>query len=169
MNDNRIKREELQRIFGKGSMFQKSRSEEYIESLPKIKGFKRFVKEKKFTSKEINRLTQRMNYHHLKHKSEGGATTLENGAVVSELEHRYMHDLPRPQEEIINNHIREWKVDYLMLTTEGVQDIGEATQETETIEIPVRTTYKSLKQLEAIKRRQEERMYNKLRKEYEDR
>ena len=42
----------------------------------------------------------------------GGPTSEENGAIINELAHRYMHSLPRNQEEIINDYIREWKRRY---------------------------------------------------------
>ena len=173
MSDNKAKREELERIYGSGSMFQRSKAEVYISTLPKIKGIQRFIREKHYSTKEINKLVRRMNFHHMKHVSEGGATTLENGAVVNELEHRYMHDLPRSHEEIINNHIRRWKVDFMTLTTEGVQESGELVQDdsTETIEIPVHTYHRKvdLRRAEERRRRQEKREFNRLRKEIEDR
>lgn len=173
MSDNKAKREELEKIYGSGSMFQKSKAEEYVSTLPKIKGYQRYMHEKHFTTKEIKKLVRQMNFHHLKHVSEGGATTLENGAVVNALEHRYMHDLPRGHEEIINNHIRKWKVDFMTLTTEVVQDSGELVQDesTETIEIPVHTYHKKvdLKRVEERRRRQEKRDYQRLKKELEDR
>jgi hypothetical protein len=173
MSDNKAKREELEKIYGSGSMFQRSKAEEYVSTLPKIKGYQRYIHERKFTTKEIRKLVRQMNYHHLKHVSEGGATTLENGAVVNELEHRYMHDLPRNHEEIINNHIRKWKVDFITLTTEGVQKSGELVQDetTETIEIPVHTYHKKvdLRRAEERRRRQEKKEFNRLRKEIEDR
>lgn len=173
MSDNKSKRDELEKIYGSGSMFQRSKAEVYISTLPRIKGIQRFIREKHYSTKEINKLVRRMNYHHMKHVSEGGATTLENGAVVNELEHRYMHDLPRSHEEIINNHIRKWKVDFLTLTTEGVQESGELVQDdsTETIEIPVHTYHRKvdLRKAEERRRRQEKREFNRLRKEMEDR
>ncbi len=173
MSDNKAKRDELEKIYGLGSMFQKSKAEEYVSTLPKIKGYERYIHEKHFTTKEIKKLVRQMNFHHLKHVSEGGETTLENGAVVNALEHRYMHDLPRRHEEIINNHIRKWKVDFMTLTTEGVQESGELVQDdsTETIEIPVHTYHKktSLRQAEERRRRQEKKEFNRLRKEIEDR
>ena len=173
MSDNKAKREELERIYGEGSMFQKSKAEEYVSTLPKIKGYQRYIHEKKFTTKDIKKLVRQMNFHHLKHVSEGGATTLENGAVVNALEHRYMHDLPRSHEEIINNHIRKWKVDFMTLTIEGVQDSGELVQDdsTETIEIPVHTYHKKidLRRTEERRRRQEKREMKRIKKELEDR
>ena len=47
--------------------------------------------------------------HHLCHRSEGGSTTVYNGANVSTVAHQYLHSLPRDQEEIINNELRRFK------------------------------------------------------------
>jgi hypothetical protein len=172
MASNKKRREELEAIYGKGSMFEKAKTEEYISTLPKIKGYKRFIKEKHFTTKEIRKLIHRMNYHHLEHRADGGGTTIENGAVVNELEHRYIHSLPRDQEEIINNHIRKWKADFIALNTGSIIDSQEIDIDLrqDYIEIPV-TTYhkKNKKQLEAERRREEKRELQKLKKEYEER
>ena len=63
--------------------------------------------------------------HHLQHKSEGGPTTIENGANVAEVAHQYMHSLPREQEEIVNNMLRQWKDEFKIgvveITTEGIR------------------------------------------------
>ena len=81
--------------------------------------------------------------HHLKHKSEKGATTVENGANVSEVAHQYLHSLPRDQEEIINDMLREWKNDFkigvIELTTDGIKqaEIIEFPKTEEYIEIPL--------------------------------
>ena len=172
MANNKQRREELEAIYGKGCMFEKSKAEEYVSSLPRIKGFKVFIKERHFTSKEIAQLKKRMNYHHLEHRAEGGQTTLENGAVISELAHRYIHSLPRDQEEIINNHIRKWKLDVVSLTTEAVIESQEIDIDLskDYIELPA-VTYrkKNKKQLEEEERRKEKRELQKLKKEYETR
>jgi len=175
MSDNKSKREELERIYGAGSMFQKARTEEYIETLPRIKGIKQFIKEKHYSGKILKQLRKQMQYHHMKHKSEGGKTTLENGAVVDAVEHPYMHSLPREYEEVINNHIRQWKMDVLTFTTDKVIDSAEITAEhcrddAEFIEIPVCEYYKfSKKQLRRMRRRQEKRELREKLKELEDR
>lgn len=172
MASNKKRREELEAIYGEGSMFQKAKTEEYISTLPKIKGYKRFIKEKHFTTKEIRKLVKRMNYHHLEHRADGGATSIENGAVVNELEHRYIHSLPRNQEEIINNHIRKWKADFILLTTEKVIDSQEIDIDLshDYIEIPTYTYHKkNKKQLIAEERKKEKRELQKLKKEYETR
>jgi hypothetical protein len=175
VSSNKTKREELERIYGKGSMFEKSHTADYVSTLPVIKGYKKFIEEKHFRTKDIKRLKERMNYHHLEHKADGGATTIENGAVVNELEHRYLHSLPRHQEEIINNHIRQWKLDYISLCAGQVIDSGEVDLDLseDVMEIPVHEFHSTreftIKELQEKQRRKEKRDFQKLRKELEDR
>lgn len=170
MSNNKRKREQLEQIYGKGSMFQKAKTEEYIETLPRIKGIKQYVKERKYSGKQLQKLTAEMQYHHMKHKSEGGKTTLENGAVVSGLEHQYMHAQPRPYEEIMNEHIRQWKIDFMTFTADRVIDSAQVTAEqpTEFIEIKVHNYFGlSKKQLRRIRRRQEKRELREILERYE--
>ena len=114
-----------------------------------------------------------MNYHHLEHRADGCGTTIENGAVVNELEHRYIHSLPRNHEEIINNHIRQWKADFIAIMGGQVIDSQEVdiNLNEDVIEIPVHNMNKkhNLKYLEEKKRRQERIELQKLKKEYEER
>lgn len=107
---NKSVRKQLEQIYRKGCMFEKAHCEEQIEKLRTIKTFKRYLIEKRYTSKQIEQLRKQMTLHHLKHRSEGGSTSLDNGAVISELAHSYMHSLPREHEEVINNMIREYKL-----------------------------------------------------------
>lgn len=169
MSSNKEKREELEQIYGKGSMFEKSLCEQYVESLPRIKGLQQYIKERKYTGKELRKLIKCMNYHHLKHKSEGGETTLENGALVNGLEHGYMHSLPRQHEEIINNRIRQWKIDFMTLTTEGVIESGEVVPEIDTITIPVYTFKRTRQATLERQRKRAKREMQKIKKELEDR
>lgn len=106
---NREIRVALASVFGSGCMFRKSHAEQFVEKLGKITTYKKFKEEKHYTAKDVKRLEAVMTLHHLRHRSEGGPTTAENGAIVNELAHRYIHSLPRSQEEIINDYIREWK------------------------------------------------------------
>lgn len=94
-------------IYGKGCMFQKAKVAETLRRLgvePTYSTFKR-----KYKLNEQQTLERRMTLHHLKHKSEGGPTTIENGAIVNELAHRYLHILKRNNEELANNLMRDWK------------------------------------------------------------
>lgn len=105
---NKGARELLETIYGKGCMFYKANILEKLKGT-NIKGYKQFVGEQHYKSKKIHRLERTLTLHHLIHQSEGGETTLENGAVINELAHRYMHSLPREQEEVINNMLRDYK------------------------------------------------------------
>lgn len=126
MSDNTKGRHQLEQIYGKGCMFKKAHIEEQIEALQTkrvIKSYKVFLKETKYTGKKIRQLERNMTYHHLKHRSEGGKTNTENGAIVNEMAHRYMHSLPREDEEVINNMLRHFKLSGGMLvpTEQGIQ------------------------------------------------
>ena len=115
-NSNRSAKKELERIYGKGCFFNRAKVAEQIEAMGGIKTFKVFVQEKRFKGKPIS---HQITYHHLKHKSEGGKATVENGANVEEVAHQYLHSLPRNQEEIINNMLREFKLNCIMMTGDG--------------------------------------------------
>lgn len=106
---NRPIREQLEMIYGKGCMFQRARVGERLRELgvePPYTTYKR-----KYTLNEQRTLERRMTLHHLKHVSEGGRTSIDNGAEVNELAHRYLHSLNRRDEEIANNMMRDWKRD----------------------------------------------------------
>ena len=109
MKQNKVIREELEREYGQGCMFEKANIEEKIEQKRTIKTYKKFIEERRYTGKLIKLYKSQMNLHHLKHRSEGGETTVENGAVISSLAHMYLHSLPRKDEEFINNELREYK------------------------------------------------------------
>lgn len=106
---NKIIRERLEHIYGKGCMFQKAYIEQRIEKMGGIKTYKEFLKEHRYTFKKLKKLEETMTLHHLKHRSEDGHTSERNGAVINAVAHSYLHSLPRHQEEIINNMLREHK------------------------------------------------------------
>lgn len=115
-NSNRSAKKELERIYGKGCFFNRAKVAEQIEAMGGIKTFKVFVQEKRFKGEPIS---HQITYHHLVHKSEGGKATVENGANVEKVAHQYLHSLPRNQEEIINNMLREFKLNCIMMTDDG--------------------------------------------------
>lgn len=71
MSSNKKIREKVERVYGKGCMFKKGRIEQKIEKIKRIKTYKKFLEEKKYTRKKIKHYESIMTYHHLKHKSEG--------------------------------------------------------------------------------------------------
>ena len=107
--NNKKIRQRLEKIYGKGCMFQKACIAERIEEIGGIKTYKQFLAERKYTFAKIRELESTMSLHHLKHRSEGGATSEYNSAVINCMAHAYSHSLPRDEEEIINNMLREYK------------------------------------------------------------
>lgn len=109
-NDNKKARQQLEMQFGKGCMFKAARIEDQVEALKTIKTYKTFLRETRYTGKKIRQLEKNITFHHLRHRSEGGKASADNGANINELAHRYVHSLPREQEEVINNMLRKFKL-----------------------------------------------------------
>lgn len=116
-NSNKRAKKALIEIYGDGCMFAKAKVAERIEKMGGIRTYKSYVAEKRFKGKKISK---QLTYHHLRHRSEGGPATVENGAVVEATAHAYLHSLPRHQEEIINNMLRTYKINMMAFNTEEV-------------------------------------------------
>lgn len=123
MSSNKAIRQRLEQIYGKGCMFQKARIAARIEKMGGIKTYKKYIEEKHYTGKIIKKLEETMTLHHLHHRFNGGKTTVENGAIVNALAHQYMHSLPRQHEEVINNMLREFKLNYIAGEEHGSIDL----------------------------------------------
>ena len=156
MSSNKKIHKLLAQIYGEKCMF----IEAHLEDIH----FRRYVKQKKYSSRELYKLKHNLTVHHLKHKSENGKTTLENCSLVNELAHRYLHQLPREYEELYNNAIREWK---------------EARVVKGDVELPFVINYASFgvdrgghmksKRLQEIKDKESKKELQDYKKEYEDR
>lgn len=159
----------LARLYGSGCMFKKSGAEKYIEKLGHIKTYKKYKQEKHYTSKKIKALENLLTLHHLKHKSEGGKAEVQNGAIINALAHSYMHSLPRSEEELINDYIREYKrnIDKGEIPIEYTDEL-EAPVEIVCAEISIENNKVKVRQLEKD-RRKEKREMQKIKKMYEDR
>lgn len=114
---NKDIKEQLIKVYGNGCMFERARIAEKISLMGGIKTFKSFKREKEFKGQKIS---YQLTLHHLRHRSEGGKTSLENGAVISELAHQYLHSLPREEEEYINNLLRRFKLNCVSMQGDGV-------------------------------------------------
>lgn len=150
MSNNKKVHKQLALIYGEKCMFLASHCDN--ASYRTYQG--------RYTSKEMKRLVKNLTVHHLKHRSEGGKATVENCSLVNELAHRYLHSLPREYEEIINDRIRKWK-ECKVIETE--------------LEMPIQVNFASISVtkdkhviIERL-RRDEEREFQRQRKEYEDR
>ena len=118
---NDAARRRLERVYGKVDMFVKAEVEKKLEAL-NIKGYKTFEEELRLKGRPIS---QQLTFHHLRHRSEGGDQSPQNGALIGLSRHEYMHSLTREEEEIANNIIRDWKMNFLIMTGRGeVLDSG---------------------------------------------
>lgn len=166
---NKRAKEALIQIYGEECMFEKARVAERIEQMGGIRTYRSYVAEKKFKGKPIKK---QLTYHHLRHKSEGGPATVENGAVVEAVAHAYLHSLPRHQEEIANNMLRAYKINALEFNTEGVsKSITISTDISEYVTIPLyddNEKYNRKKAKEA-KFRQQTESFNRARTKEETR
>ena len=77
------------------------------------------------TIKGVKKNARMITYHHLKHKSEGGKATIENGANVALENHEWLHSLPRDEEEKVNEAVRQWKINFLTMKNGEVKDSGQ--------------------------------------------
>lgn len=114
---NKSARKDLESIYGKKDMFTEARIEEQIDELnktrkKKIKTYREFKEQCRFKSSKEKSMEKMLSFHHLKHKQNGGKAEAENGALLSALPHSYLHSLPRDEEEIINNMLREYKANF---------------------------------------------------------
>lgn len=138
-------RRELQRIYGDGCFMERA-------GIRTIKGYR----------KNSHSLT----YHHLRHRSEGGATDIDNGANLSLENHEILHTLPRDEEELVNNMIRKWKMNYVaMQGTEVIEgaslEFPDWTKEEECIIIKLEeNTEEQLRKLRS-KKEKEKRKFNR--------
>lgn len=157
MGKNKKVKEQLMELYGKGCMFEKARIAERIAKMGGIRTYSSYLAEKKFRGKSIKK---QLTYHHLQHKADGGKATIENGAVVEASAHAYLHSLPRHQEEIINNMLRAYKINFMELNQGQVLGAGslEIEEEIEYISIPIEQDEAEIRRARAIyeKKRQEE-------------
>ena len=117
MSSNKSAKNKLIEIYGEHCMFERARIAERIEQMGGIRTYRSYVSDKRFKGKKI---AKQLTYHHLRHKSDGGPATVENGALVDATAHAYLHSLPRHQEEIINNMLRLHKLNVIEMNTTGV-------------------------------------------------
>lgn len=168
-NKNRSIRIALTRIYGPGCMFLRSGAENYIEKLGNIKTYKTYKQSLHYKPKKIEVLEEIETLHHLQHKAEGGHTDIYNGAIINMLAHQYIHTLPRNQEELINDYIREWKK-FFYKQVEIKQEEIEPLFEIKAAELVIDNKgTMTLKKLKDKEKRQEKRELQKIRKEWEDR
>ena len=71
---------------------------------------------------------ERYSYHHLKKKSDGGKTTLENGAILHQSTHQYLHTIELYEIEdyiFLNSLLKDINNQRTMPTKEQLEQIKE--------------------------------------------
>ena len=146
MSSNKNARKALEDIYGKKDMFVEAQIETQIDEInltrkKKIKTYREFKEQCKFKGSKRKSMEKMMSYHHLRHKKDKGDSSVENGVLITALPHSYIHSLPRNEEEIINNMLREYKANFsvnsvsLSLTDKGIE-IQELEEQEVEIELP---------------------------------
>lgn len=120
-NSNSNIKKLLMQKYGKGCFFEMARIAQRIEEMGGIRTYRKFLKEKKLKGQKIS---QQLTVHHLRHRSEGGDTSVENCVNIREAAHQYIHSLPREEEEIINDMFRSFKLNFTVLRGAEVVDHG---------------------------------------------
>mgnify|MGYP003299618329 FL=1 len=168
---NASARRRLERIYGKVDMFTKAEVEKELEKL-NIKGYKTFEEEKRLKGQPIS---QQLTFHHLKHRSEGGDYSTANGALIGLTRHEYMHSLSREEEEIANDIIRNWKVNFLIMNGKGeVSNSGTIKSDfSDCITIPIHRKKKKIlneqykKYIHPSRAKLKEELHNIIKEEFE--
>ena len=95
MSSNRSAKEALIRLYG---------AECFIDRL----GFRK-DKGREYVGKGQYKKMKQLTYHHIKEKSKGGKATLENGALLSEGNHRWFNAQSREAQAKMNEAFQEYK------------------------------------------------------------
>lgn len=66
-------------------------------------------KPRRYTSKGQLKLMKSLTYHHIKERSKGGPTTVENGAILSVENHEWFNKQPPEVQAELNKRFKEYK------------------------------------------------------------
>ena len=122
-------------------------------------------KDRKYTGKGQYKRMKQLTYHHIKMRKDGGKANVENGALLSADNHSWFHQQPIQRQREMNDMFQELKRELDHIGIEYVDDL----------ETPIKVNAVSIKVtkdkhiiIEKL-RRDEEREFQRQRKEYEDR
>ena len=147
-------RNKLIKIYGNKCMIEAA-GIRYIpeKERKKIKGYKKFQ--------------EKITYHHIKERKDGGKRTLENGALIKGYNHEWLHSLPEEEKEKVNQQIQQYKMNVVAMKGDGeILDSQSITLDfdmTDCITIPVYNNKKKDKKLDRRKyiKEKEERKFKK--------
>lgn len=122
-------------------------------------------KDRKYTGKGQYRRMKQLTYHHIKMRKDGGKANVENGALLSAENHNWFHQQPMARQREMNDMFQELKRELDHIGIEYVDDL-ETPIKVNAVSISVTKDKHVI--IEKL-RRDEEREFQRQRKEYEDR
>lgn len=122
-------------------------------------------KERKYTGKGQYKRMKQLTYHHIKMRKDGGKANVENGALLSADNHSWFHQQPIQRQREMNDMFQELKRELDHIEIEYVDDL-ETPIKVNAVSISVTKDKHVI--IEKL-RRDEEREFQRERKEYEDR
>lgn len=122
-------------------------------------------KERKYTGKGQYRRMKQLTYHHIKMRKDGGKANVENGALLSAENHNWFHQQPMAKQREMNDMFQELKRELDHIGIEYVDDL-ETPIKVNAVSISVTKDKHVI--IEKL-RRDEEREFQRERKEWEDR
>lgn len=122
-------------------------------------------KDRKYTGKGQYRRMKQLTYHHIKMRKDGGKANVENGALLSAENHNWFHQQPMARQREMNDMFQELKRELDHIGIEYVDDL-ETPIKVNTVSISVTKDKHVI--IEKL-RRDEEREFQRERKEWEDR
>ena len=97
MSSNRSIRMLMEMKYGKECMIEAAGIRKIpIEKRKRIKGYKK--------------TQEQLTYHHIEEKHLGGKATEENGAIIKEYNHAWLHSLPEEEKQKVNRQLQEYKL-----------------------------------------------------------
>lgn len=100
MSSNKHVKDEMIQIFGKKCFVE----ELHLRKADEIEQDKR-----RFKGKSQKCIMDMLTYHHILERCKGGKATVENGALLRNINHIWFHRLPKAQQDKINNLFQEYK------------------------------------------------------------
>lgn len=159
---NKRKKEELIKIYGPKC---------FIEELGLREPTEIDKERKRYKGKKQLKIMDELTYHHIIERCKGGPTTLENGAILRNINHQWLNRQSKERQAEINEMFREYKKKFprlqiytAQLTTAGIQktEVIEFEELEEFIEIPAYDiTPEDLERYEEYKRERNEKVFEK--------
>lgn len=160
MSSNRHAKNELIRIYGPKCFIEELgiRTPEEIEK-----------ERKRYTSKKQRKIMDELTFHHIVEKCKNGRATVENGALLRNLNHQWFNRQSKERQEEINKMFQEYKKNKFKMriakvTTEEITPVAEIdlSESEEYIEIPLEPmTEEELRMYEEYKRKRNEKVFDK--------